>query len=108
METRLGKIRKAEFGWGSYNDIMLGLTVDLGGESWGVGDHKGATGVPHTEFCKWTDAERRTSLGDAVMWLGDLLTKAKVRSVSELVGKPVEVTFEGNLLKSWRILEEVL
>jgi hypothetical protein len=28
--------------------------------------------------------------------------------VDELKGKPVEVTFDGNMLKEWRILTEVL
>jgi hypothetical protein len=36
------------------------------------------------------------------------LKDAKVNSVDELKGKPVEVTFDGNMLKEWRILTEVL
>jgi hypothetical protein len=41
-------------------------------------------------------------------YVSKLLKEAKVDSVDKLKGKPVEVTFEGNTLKSWRILTEVL
>lgn len=37
-----------------------------------------------------------------------ILKDAKVSSVSGLIGKPVEVTLEGNLFKDFRILTEVL
>jgi hypothetical protein len=37
-----------------------------------------------------------------------ILTDAKVYSVDKLKGKPVELTFDGNMLKEWRILTEVL
>jgi hypothetical protein len=36
------------------------------------------------------------------------LNDAKVNSVDRLKGVPVEATFDGNLLKEWRILTEVL
>lgn len=108
MQMQLGKIKKAAFGWGGYDEAMVGLTVTLGGELWGVSDFWGAWGVEHTEFCKWTEVERRQQLGDVCMRLSELLTKAKVDSVEKLAGIPVEVIFDGNLLKSWRVLEEVL
>jgi hypothetical protein len=41
-------------------------------------------------------------------YVSSLLKDAKVNSVDQLKGKPVEVTFDGNMLKSWRILTEVL
>jgi hypothetical protein len=41
-------------------------------------------------------------------YVSKLLKDAKVNSVDELKGKPVEVTFDGNMLKEWRILTEVL
>jgi hypothetical protein len=41
-------------------------------------------------------------------YVSKLLKDAKVSSVDELKGKPVEVTFDGNMLKEWRILTEVL
>jgi hypothetical protein len=41
-------------------------------------------------------------------YVSKLLKESKVDSVEKLKGKPVEVTFEGNMLKEWRILTEVL
>ena len=37
-----------------------------------------------------------------------LLSAAKVTDVTKLKGIPVEVTFDGNMLKEWRVLTEVL
>ena len=37
-----------------------------------------------------------------------LLNEAKVDDIKNLKGVPVEATFDGTLLKSWRILTEVL
>ena len=42
------------------------------------------------------------------MRLNALLQDAKVTHVGELVGVPVEVTFDGMTLQSWRVLKEVL
>lgn len=106
--TELGKIKTAQFGWGGYNESMVGVTFDLGGAGWGVGDHWGAWGTERTEYCKWTEDERLRQLGEVCMRLAALLKAAKVEHVANLPGTPVEVTFEGNTLKSWRVLEEML
>lgn len=105
-ETRLGKITHASFGWGGYAHSMIGLSITLGGDAWGI--HKGMWGIKHTNHCKWTEDERLKALGEICMYLGDLLTKAKKTSVEQLVGVPVEVITEHGALKSWRVLEEVL
>lgn len=41
-------------------------------------------------------------------FISKLLKEAKVDEVYQLKGKPVEVTFEGNMLKEWRLLTEVI
>ena len=41
-------------------------------------------------------------------FLSKTLKEAKVSDVKDLVGVPVEIEFEGNSLKDWRILTEVL
>jgi hypothetical protein len=41
-------------------------------------------------------------------YVSKLLKEAKVDSVEKLKGKPIEATFDGNMLKEWRILTEVL
>ena len=40
--------------------------------------------------------------------ISKLLSQAKVSEIHELKGIPVEVEFEGMMMKDWRILEEVL
>lgn len=108
MKTELGQIQKATFGWGGYQDTMIGLSVQLGGKSWGVADFKGMWGTEHTKNCKWTQQDQLRQLGEACMFLRDVLIKAKKQTVDQLVGVPVEVTFDNNTLKSWRVLEEVI
>lgn len=106
--TELGRIQKISFGWGGYQDAMLGVSITLGGKSWGVGDFKGAWGVERSERTQWTEADRLRELGEACMWVKDMLTKAKVQTLDQLKDVPIEATFDGNKLVSWRVLEEVL
>lgn len=107
VRTELGKIKSIEFGSGGYDGAMTGLSVELGGQGWGVNDFKG-TWSTRSEHAKWTEADQAEIWVETVKLIRDLCEKAKVKNLSGLHGKPVEVTFEGNLLKSWRILEEVL
>jgi len=95
---RLGKIKSARFGLGGYDDAMLGITFDLGGEGWGCGDFWGA-------FDKHINVE----FGKIALRLRALLEAAKKKSVAELVGTPVEVEIDDDTgLKSWRVLTEVV
>lgn len=111
-ETRieLGKIAKATFGMGGYRDAMFGLSVMLEGQSWGAGDFKGfwSQSIEHNQNCKWTEDDRSKAYSDTCRFLDELLRKAKRKYVAELVGVPVEATFDGMRLVSWRVLEEVL
>jgi hypothetical protein len=111
MEKKLGKIESVSFGLGGYQGVMLGIHVTLGNGSWGVGDSKGnwdAEQIKHTEYTKWTEADRDASYAEIMRYVSKLLKEAKVDSVDKLKGKPVEVTFDGNMLKEWRILTEVI
>lgn len=108
MRTELGRIQKASFGYGGYQDAMIGLSLTLGGKAWGVGDFKGAWGIERSERCQWTEEDRLRQLGEACMFLKDVLQKAGKQSVDELIGVPIEASFDGNILKSWRVLDEVL
>jgi hypothetical protein len=109
MERKtLGRIEKASFGWGGYQDAMIGLTVTLSGESWGVTDHRGMWGTERGERTEWTEESRLSQLGDVCMWLRDILEAAKKTDVAQLAGTPIEATFDGNKLVSWRVLTEVL
>jgi hypothetical protein len=111
MEKKLGKIERVSFGHGGYQESMLGLSVTLSGGGWGVNDFKGnwdAELVKHTEHTKWTEEERSKSYDETMRFLSKLLKEAKVSNVDKLKGVPVECTFDGTLLREWRILTEVL
>ena len=111
METKLGKIERVSFGHGGYQDACIGLSVTLGNGSWGVSDFKGTWDpetIKVTEHTKWSEETRTENFGELVRFVSKLLKEAKVDSVDKLKGIPVEVTFDGNLLKEWRVLTEVL
>lgn len=111
MEKRLGKITSVRFGHGGYQDAMLGLSITLGDGSWGVGDFKGnwdAELIKHTEHTKWTEEDRSKGYDETMRFISKLLKEANVDTVDKLKDIPVEVTFDGNLLKEWRILTEVI
>ena len=110
MRKQIGKIQAISFGMGGYQDAMIGISVTLGSnkDCWGVGDFKGAFGRERSEYAKWTEEDRIKQLGEMVMWAHKLMQQANVENLNDLVDKPVEVTFDGNRLKSWRILTEVI
>jgi hypothetical protein len=104
----LGRISRAEFGLGGYQDAMIGVSFTLEGKGWGVGDFWGEWAIARSDHAKWTEADRITRLGEMVMRLNGVMSSAGARSVSQLIGAPVEATFTGNALTSWRVLDEVL
>jgi hypothetical protein len=111
METKLGRIKSIRFGLGGYQDSCLGLSVSLGADGWAVGDFKGtwdAESIKRSEYTKWTEEDRSKGYDETMRFLSKLLKEAKVDTVDKLKDIPVEVTFDGNLLKEWRILTEVL
>ena len=64
--------------------------------------------IKSSEHTQWTEQDRTNNIDDTVRFVSKLLSDAKVNSVDRLKGMPVEATFDGNLLKEWRILTEVL
>lgn len=106
--SELGKIKKCELGAGGYDDAMIGFSFELGGSGWGVGDFWGAWSSDPSPGAKWTEESRNITLGKNVIRVNKLLESAKVKTISQLVGVPVEVKFIGNNLKSWRVLTEVI
>lgn len=112
METRLGKIQSVYFGRGGYQDCHFGLFLDLGGDDWGVGaagpNSFWDTSMECSDTHKWTEQSRSDAYSKEMRFISETLNKAKVNSVEKLKGIAVEVTFDGQILKSWRILEEVL
>jgi len=109
MKTKeLGRIADISFGLGGYQDVMLGVTVQLGTRSWGVADFNGTWSFPPSEGAKWTLEDQTKQWGEMCRWVASLLEDAKKQKLSELVNVPVEVTMEDGRLVSWRILKEVL
>lgn len=110
IEKRLGRIRTVKFGYGGYQDVQFGITFDLGGDGWGVGDFKGAWSldIKVDKYTKWTEQDRDKEFSKVMRYINTLLQQAKKLDVKDLVEVPVEVEFENMTLKSWRILKEVL
>jgi hypothetical protein len=114
MEDRkeLGKIQAFDVGIGGYQDVMLGVTITLGGKGWGVCDHKGTWSPSHVEWSKmtkWSEDDRDKSFSEVMRFIDQTLSEAKKKRTQDLIGVPIEATFKDyNTLKSWRILTEVL
>lgn len=108
VEKVLGKIDHVRFGFGGYQDAMIGVTFSFSMNGSGIGDFWGDWSIKRSEGSQWSEEDRINRLGKTVMRINELLKQAKVDDIMKLQGIPVEVTLHGNSLKSWRILEEVL
>lgn len=107
-EKVLGKIVSAEYGMVIDYPFLFGLQLRFHlGDGTSIG-----CGSKYTEnigeACKWTKEERQYGITKSVDEVHKILKDAKVYYVSQLVGKPVEVTIDRNCFKDFRILTEVL
>jgi hypothetical protein len=112
-ETVFGKIKEVRFG--IVGDIFMGICLSFGsdadGAGWAVDWSKGFHDFnrnPHSQYCKWTPESNNENCVGVMKYISDLLNDAKVSDVYQLKGKPVEVVFENNCIKSWRLLKEVI
>ena len=104
----LGKITTAEYGMVGDHPFLFGLQLHFSlGDGTSIGCGSSYT-VNISESCRWLEEERQCAITKSVDELYKILKDAKVNYVSELVGKPVEVTIEGSCFKDFRILKEVL
>ncbi len=110
MEQKyLGKIVKAEFGTHRDRPFLMGLQLEFrfngnSGVSCG-GRHL----ININNECKWdSEEEKNIAFQRVLKELAFVLKEAKVNNVSELVGKPIEITIEDQMYKTFRILTEVL
>lgn len=103
---QLGRIKTVFFG---LQDGRAGVWFELGGDGWGTmdGAHWWLSGARSIGSI-WTEEDRNAARIQAVERIEALIKQAKVDELGKLIGIPVEVTFNGNTLKEWRILTEVL
>jgi len=104
-KKELGKIESVEFGRHPDRPFLFGLQLTFKMEGAGV---QGFYTVNLSEDCKWEIADRSLTIVEMVEFVDSTLENAKVNHVSELKNIPVEITFNGNCFKSFRILTEVL
>ena len=111
ISKKLGKITKANFGIGGYNDAMIGLFLCFEFDGSGIASDF-STWDPNIVKCsihaKWSEYDRDRQYKKIMEKLSQTLKDAKKKTVSDLVGTPVEVTLKGNMLEDWRVLTEVL
>jgi hypothetical protein len=108
VRKELGKISKARWGAGGYQDACIGLTLEFSMKGSSVGEFLGGWMIERSDHCKWTEADRLQEIGKAGMKVAEILEAIHGNDVNDIVGTPVEVTFDGNRLHSWRLLTEVL
>ena len=90
VRKELGKIQSVRFGMGGYQDAMIGIQFDLGGQGWGVSDFWGYW-AEYSSNCKWSLSEQRDYLGDIVLKINKLFKEANKTDINKLVGVPVEI-----------------
>lgn len=108
FEQRLGKITKATYGIGGYDDTQFGLTLEFKDALGCVGHFNGFWIGKPSSNAEWTTDDQTMRLGGTALALYALLCDAKKTRVEELVGVPVQLTFKGQSLIAYRILTEVL
>ncbi len=108
--VKLGKIRSVSFGYGGYQEAMFGLSLGFDCDGGCVGTFIGSwpKSMDRPESAEWSEKDRDKSLLESITILEEMLGKTGKQSVEELIGAPVECTFDGQKLDSWRILDEVL
>jgi hypothetical protein len=109
MNTKLGKITNAQFGFIRDYPFLMGLILDfkMDGGSYGVGCG-GKYTINISKECKWNNNERSNAIVKQWDNIAELLKAAKVENVEELKGIPIEITLNNNIFHDFRILTEVI
>lgn len=110
-EVRLGKIKNIKFGYVGYQDMMFGLSIEFSAPGIGVNTHIAhawSIDMEVDEHSKWNESDRDKGFAKTMREINQIMKDANVTDINQLKNIPVEITFEGNTLKSWRVLKEVL
>ncbi|WP_149692918.1 hypothetical protein [Bacillus cereus] len=110
MEQKyLGKIVKAEFGTHRNRPFLMGLQLEFRFDGNSGVNCGGKHLINVSDHCNWDSEEQKNAAFQKVIKdVHKILEEAKVNTVSELVGKPIEIIIEDQMYKSFRILTEVL
>lgn len=104
----LGKITSAEYGTIHDYPFLIGLQLEFRMSDGACVSNGAQCCVNISEDCKWEDADPYKTITMSVRNINKILKDAKCNYVSQLVGKPVELTIEKNTFQDFRILTEVL
>jgi hypothetical protein len=108
LRKELGKIETVSFG---IRDGRLGLhlefTFGAKGCIWSEWTWDFVS-VERTNNAQWTELEREQRAVELMKKISRYLNEAKVTSISDLKNIPVECSFLGNMMRSWRVLKEVI
>lgn len=109
-ETMLGRIQSISFGFGGYQGAQFGVAVslELNGGSVSTSDFRGAFPPDDKRDEPNISDDKRTAISHTALWILSLLVASKKQTIDQLVGVPIEATFDRMRLQSWRILTEVL
>ena len=102
METYLGKIASAEFGLVEDRPYLMGLRLCFKFDGSTICNTQGKF------FVNMNDENSLIQSIEMTMQINKLLLAAGCVYVSQLIGKPVEITLDGNRLEDFRILTEFL
>ncbi len=107
-EKKLGFIREAHIGRGGYDGAMFGLSLSFSFEgSGGVGQFIG-TWSTYPKGASYSQESWEAEHAKAYTRLREIMRDAKVDDATKLKGVPVELIFDGMVLKDWRVLTEVI
>lgn len=102
----LGKIEKVKFGRVHDRPYLFGLSLCLSTSNGSGVIHTNIVNIQHKGIIN--HKERESNIIEMNEYIYNLLKEAKVMTIDELVGKPVEMTFKEsyfNILESVRILQ---
>lgn len=108
IEKVLGKISSVKFGYGGYQDAMVGLTVGLETNSGSCVYFRGAWNIRVNSYTLCTESDRNADFIETMRFINQTLIDSKKDDISKLVSVPVEIEFVDGALHSWRVLTEVL
>lgn len=98
--TFLGVIEQAQLEL--HPDVGLGVFIKLRSEGGNVD-----TSID-LDFKVTSSIQQQQDVLSSMFELKTMMEKARIRYIEDFRGIPVEVTFESNLLISWRILQECI